>query len=245
MSKITLTQQGADVPNPSTNQQSVYAKGDERYVRNPTGAPKQLTNPQDVTPAEAAAGTEVANRTFSPADIKTAIDALAPGASNLSSFTIQADCFEHPNNADWKVNAAAPLGADSNNNSLTVRRFDDTTEEGVGFLLAIPTGRTQMKVCVISRAETAPGGAKNVAFKLYAREIPDNAAVAVWDAGTTWADMAMPANEFFQVDIETKTLAALGYTAGKLHQFQLTRVDATVDDLVGDWALLQISVEFI
>ena len=52
-------------------------------------------------------------------------------------FSVQ---LENPNSADWAVNALAKAAADSNNAGLTIRAFDDTTEEGVGFQILTALG---------------------------------------------------------------------------------------------------------
>jgi hypothetical protein len=160
-------------------------------------------------------------------------------------FQFFADHLDNPNNADWTVNALAPAEADSNNNGLTVRRFDDTTEEGVGFELRVPTGVTNIVIDLVSRAETAPPAVRTVGPKLYNRGIPDNAAVEAWSAGLALTDIDIPTNEFFQYDSQTITLASLGITAGELTQFELTRVAPGAGvNLVGDWALKLIQVRF-
>jgi len=165
----------------------------------------------------------------------------ASGAG-LKSYTYFADQFDNPNNADWAVNALAAASADSNNNALIVRRFDDTTEEGIGFMLEVPTGATNIVFDFKSRAETAPGSAKTVKTKLYAREMPDDAAVEAWSAGTSLADLSMPANENFQYDSESIALSTLGLVAGRAAQFELTRLGTGT--LVGDWSLLGLTVSF-
>lgn len=161
-------------------------------------------------------------------------------------FQFNADQLDNPNNADWAVNALAPAAADSNNNGLTVRLFDDTTEEGVGFSLRVPPGATNLKIAPKGRPETGPPAARTVGLKLYQRGIPDDAAPEAWSAGTVLTDIDIPTTtEFFQYDAQTITLASLGITAGELTQFELTRVDpAGGTELVGDWDLLQLEVGF-
>lgn len=167
------------------------------------------------------------------------------GGSGIPEFQFFADQLDNPNNADWVVNALAPADADSNNNGLTVRLFDDTTEEGVGFEVRIPTGVTNIILDFVSRAETAPPAVRTVGPKLYNRGLPDNAAVEAWSAGLALTDIDIPVNEFFQVDSQTITLASLGLTVGEVTQFELTRVTPGAGvNLVGDWALKLIHVRF-
>ena len=163
-----------------------------------------------------------------------------------------ADQLDFPVNSNWIVNALAPAAADSLNAALIVRRFDDTVEEGAGFALPIPTGATSVKIGFISRGQTAPAAARTVGVKLYYRQIPDAAAVS-----TTWAgandgsrvltDIDIPATTDFQYDSQTMTLASFSpaLVAGKTYQFELTRINPTAGtELVGDWDLLELSVEF-
>jgi hypothetical protein len=168
----------------------------------------------------------------------------APAAS-LPSYVFQADQLLTPNNADWAVNTFAPLSADTNNNALLNRAFDDTTEEGVGCVINVPSGVTNLIPKSKSRAETAPAGARTVGLKLYVRTIPDNGAVSSWSSGYVMSDIDIPANEYWQYDEETILLSALGLSAGDTVQLQLTRVNpAAGTELVGDWNLLELGVEF-
>ena len=109
-------------------------------------------------------------------------------------YNYDADQLLSPNNADWAVNALAPLSADSNNAALLARLFDDTTEEGVGFVVMVPSAVTDMEVKIKSRAETAPAGVRTVGLKLSNRGIPDNGAVQSWTAGTVMTDVSIPTN---------------------------------------------------
>ena len=167
-----------------------------------------------------------------------------PGTSG--SLLFYGDQLEDTDNADWAVNATALEVADSANAALIVRRFDDTTEEGVGFSIAPPAGTTSLKFTFVARAQTAPGAARTVGLKLYNRGIPDNAAVESWNAGTILADIDIPTNAFFQYDTETITLSTLGMTVGEDTQLQLTRIDPVAGtELTGDWNLRALQVEFV
>jgi len=153
--------------------------------------------------------------------------------------------FDDPNNADWPVNALAALAADSNHAAFAVRLFDDTSEEGVGFSVRVPPETREIRLTLVSRAETAPGAAVGVQPTLYARAIPDGAAIGAWNA-RAMAPIAIPASELWQYDTETVPLNETFLTPGDYAQFELTRSPADPDDdLVGDWALLFCLVEFI
>ena len=59
-------------------------------------------------------------------------------------------------------------------------------------------------------------------------------------------NLSMPTNELFQYDEEQISLATLSLTAGDVAQFELTRDAGNVnDDLVSDWALLQVEIEWV
>lgn len=154
-----------------------------------------------------------------------------------------ADSLLSPNNANWAVNALATLAADSLNNSLSVRQFDDTTEEGTGFSLVIPPNASNIIISFISRAQTAPGAATTVLPRLYMREIIDNTTVGAWSAAFAMTALDIPTNTRFQYDTQIIPLSTLSLTAGRLVQFELTRNPA--DGLTGDWNLVEIKVDFV
>lgn len=170
---------------------------------------------------------------------------LPASGTVFPEYFIPAVFFEHPNNSDWAVNALANVAVDSNNNGFRIRPFDDTTEEGVGFSIPIPSGATNIIFDIKSRAETAPGSAQTIAMNLYNREIPNNSAPESWSSAFQMTDIDIPTNENFQYDSETIALSTLSITAGNYVQFELTRDTADAGDtLTGDWNLLFIVVRF-
>ena len=167
------------------------------------------------------------------------------GGGGVTAQIFKACQFDNPSNSDWAVNALAPAAADSNNNALTVRRFDDTTQEGIGFLLDVPSSASNVTFNFRSRAETANIATRVAKVGLFEREIPDNGTITAWSSIIDLVDISIPSNENFQYDSITKSLATLGLTAGSTHQFELVRyANHTSDTLAGDWSLLQMSVEF-
>jgi hypothetical protein len=167
------------------------------------------------------------------------------GTTTFPSFQIYADQFDSPTNVDWAVNSVAPSSSDTNNNGLNVRRFRDSTDDGVGFTIRIPSGATDVIFTFQSRAEATPGGTVAVALNIYEREIPDNAAPTAWSSAIQLTDISLPANEFFQTDSQTISLAALGLAVDQTHQLELVRDTADINDtLVDDWSLLLLGVDF-
>jgi hypothetical protein len=162
--------------------------------------------------------------------------------TTIPRYLFFADQVLTPNNADWAVNAAAGMSADSLNNALLNRQFDDTTEEGIGVFIEIPAGAVNMTFYFRSRAQTAPGAATTVLPRLYRRQIVDNTVVGAWSALFAFAQIDIPTNTRYQYDSETVALATLGLAAGNVVQLELTRNPA--DGLVGDWNLLEMRIYF-
>jgi len=163
-----------------------------------------------------------------------------PGSFPQYSFF--GDTFISPNNADWTIGQLAVCSADSLNNSLSIRAFNDATEQGAGFYINTPAGATNLIITTIGRAETAPGVAKTILPRLYTREVIHNTAIGAWSAAIAMAAIAIPTNTRFQVDTQTISLAALSLTAGRFAEIEITRNPA--DTLVGNWNLLSIKIEF-
>ena len=169
----------------------------------------------------------------------------ATGPASPANF--YADQFDNPITSDWAVNVLAPASADNTNSGLIVRLFDDTTEEGIGFSLLIPSTATSIVIAPISKATTPAAGIRTIGLKLYARRMPDNAAVSAW-ANKVMSDISVPAtNAYFQYDTETIALTAFSTAliAGNYYQFELTRVNPLAGtELIGDWNLYALTVSF-
>ena len=166
-----------------------------------------------------------------------------PGGSN--SIYYVASSLDSPNNTNWAINGLAPIYADPVNNALTIRAFDDTLEEGVGFTLYVPPSLTNMTFTYTARAATAPAGAVGAVFRLYSRLITINGSVGSWSSAYALATLSLPTNANFQTFTVTVPLSTLGITAGTTNQFEMTRYGAsTSDTLVGDFDLLSLLVTF-
>lgn len=172
------------------------------------------------------------------------IGSVGAGGTTFPEFQFTPHILENPNNADWAVNALAPAQADNINAGLTVRRFDDTTEEGVGFTLEVPAGATNIVFGFTSRAVSPQPTLNTIGVNVYNRGLPDDGAVQAWSAGDQLTDLDLPNSTNFVKDSESVTLASLGVTAGEVTQFEITRVAPAGDDQVGDWAVLQVRISF-
>ncbi len=165
--------------------------------------------------------------------------------SAFPKYLLPADYTDSPNNANWAVNALAPIEADEDNVALKVAAYVHTSETGRGLDCIVPSGATNIIIAVKGRAKTAPATAKQVVLKVYSRGIPDNAAVEAWSAGYTLTAIDIPANEYYQYDSQTIALATLGLTAGRRYQLELTRTPAAeADTLDATWYMDSLEVSF-
>lgn len=168
-------------------------------------------------------------------------------AGALGNHQFFADQLTTPSNADWVVNAKASLIADPSNAAFNVRMFDSVAEEGVGYLLKVPSTASQMTLDYCARARSTPGGAGQIAkWNLYFRAIPDGAAVGAWSAAVQLVSTIFGADQFFQVIEDEKDLATWGLTAGVIYQFEFTRDALDGGDTLNgiDAALKLIQVRF-
>ncbi len=174
------------------------------------------------------------------------MDANVTFPEQFTEYHWGATDFSNPNNTDWEISNLAPAVVDSNDNALTVRAFDDTTQEAVGFQFKLPDNATELTIQWVSRAETAPGAAAVAKPELFFHDIPDNAAVP----GNPWSSFSMndtdiPTNEFFQYDSQTITFSTLSLTAGEYVQMIFARDPAHAnDDLTGDWDVFSVNITF-
>ncbi len=177
--------------------------------------------------------------------VQAAIDeAIADAFAEMAKFQFGPLLLENPVNSDWFVNALAPAAVDSIDPALTVRLFDDTIQEGVGWQLVIPDQATSMTIAFISRAEIAPAGTRQVGLRLVQRGVTNNTGIGAWDPLPALTDIDLPNNNLFQYDSQTFTMATVNATPGELTQFELVRIPPVGTNLTGDWALAHLSVAF-
>lgn len=164
-----------------------------------------------------------------------------------SRFSYFANSLDTPNNADWAVNAIAPVTTDPSFASLNVRSFSNTVQQGVGFVCSIPPGATTATFKFRGRAQVAQATAQVVQPRIYHRVLPPNAAVGAWSAPQELANISVPNNANFQYAQQTIQLSTLGLTADRLYQFELTRRVAGVTggtNLATPFLLAEVTVEF-
>lgn len=179
----------------------------------------------------------------------TSVTSTGGGTAQISvgsRFSYFASSLDTPNNSDWVVNAISPVTTDPSFASLTVRSFSNTVEQGVGFTVSIPPGATALTLKIRGRAQAAQGTAQVVQPRLYHRLLPNNAAVGAWSVAQELPNISVPANAFFQYYQQTIPLAALGLTADRLYQFELTRrvVGVTGTNLATNFLVAEITAEF-
>ncbi len=148
-----------------------------------------------------------------------------------------------PNTANWGVNGFASIAADTANSALRVRRFDDSTAEGVGFILDVPPGADNIVIRLTHRRQSG-ATSQAVVVDLWRRLIPNNAAIGAWTQ-TNLSTVTMNTNTNWQQNTFTLPISTFSLTGGNIYQFELTRNGAAVGDtLVGDWVLLYMEVDF-
>lgn len=166
-----------------------------------------------------------------------------PGGTTTLMYP--AATFDNPNNSNWVINALAPVTVDSTDNSLSVRAFDDTVEEGVGMTVYVPPTASTLTFNLTHRCATAPATSRTVQLSLYAKRVNINAAVGAWSARLTVGNIATSTNAFYQTLQVSLDLATLGIVPGNTYQFELTRNSpSATDNLVGDFLLLNTLLSF-
>jgi hypothetical protein len=165
--------------------------------------------------------------------------------------------FENPVNSDWNVPTLAPASADTIRASLSIRRFDDTLEEGVGFYMTVPSGAANMGFLIKARAQAAPTQTRLVGNRISYRAVPDGVGPS-----TTWGsyqlvNMTMPSGITSFV-YKPRQIVSLnpsqgftpGVSPGVLYEWELSRNSPTnftgagATNLAGDWTLAELIIEF-
>ena len=174
----------------------------------------------------------------------TNVTTVAVTPSIIRTLSYYATSLDSPNNADWTINALAPTVADPTNGGINVRQFSNTTEQGVGLTLTIPTGATNIIFTYRGRSASATAG--TLQMRLYNRVLASAtpAAVGTWSAATNLTSVSSPANVFYQTFTQTSTLASLSLTAGNLYQFEFTRNVGVAGNLAFNWLMVELAISF-
>jgi len=189
---------------------------------------RQAGDPQDTLPGD-----------WVLASIQTRFDR----GGNVDAEFVAAS-FQNPVNTDWVVDDPAVPESDPANAALSVRAFDDTQEEGVGWVQRIPTIANNVTYRIVGRAQTSPASTQGVAFNLYAREVPIGSPAGAWSSPIDLGLLSCDSANYEQLEVNLN-LQAQGLTPGRLYVFELTRDAPRVgDDLAGDFLLLTLQVEF-
>jgi len=183
---------------------------------------------------------------------KTIVGGGGVAAMMFPTFLLYANDWNNPNNADWIVNALAPIEVDPTNNAIDIRAFPQGTEKGIGREIRIPAGATNMVLTPFSSAKVGEAGVRTVGNKLYFRKIPEGSAISgTWAGGDDGSkvlnDQSFPATTAFRNrdNPTTLVLATEGIIAGQLYQFEYTRIaPAAGTELGDDWYLEELEVEF-
>lgn len=163
-------------------------------------------------------------------------------------FTFFANSLDNPNNADWAINALAPVVTDPTYTSISQRQFSNTIEQGVGFFVSIPTGCTQATFRLRGRGQTAVAGTSVAQFRIRSRRIANGSAPAAWSAPTELTNISVTNTIAFQYFTQTVLFSAFStaLVADNMYLFELTRrvTGVTGTNLAANFFLTELTVEF-
>ena len=184
--------------------------------------------------------TSVAGRTGDIVLSASDISGLPP----LRTLGYSATSLDSPNNTDWVVNALAPTATDTLNPAIATRRFSNTTEQGVGGFIQVPSGATNITIAYRGRTQTAPASAANLQMRMYLRNIPNNAAVGSWSSANNLTTVVVPTNAFFQSYSYTASIASLSLVTGNSYMFEFTRNVGVAGNLAYNWLMSELTFSF-
>lgn len=159
-----------------------------------------------------------------------------------SRYVLLPSDFDLPNSADWAVNAAASVQADSVNTAEEVLQFTEAAEMGAGRAIWVPPEASYATIRATHRPETSPGGSpSSVQVSWYNRPF-GGSWTSAYDL-TPWT-LAASSTALQTAAPETLPLAALGLTAGAFNRFEITRQPSDTDDPFGGvWNLRSFILE--
>lgn len=166
------------------------------------------------------------------------------GGSAFPVYSFFSTNSDSPNNSDWAVNAVATVEPDALNPGIYPAAFDDTTQEGRGYNITIPTDATNIILSFVHRSKALPGAQRGVVLKMYHRAFGTGIAMPSWTS-TVLTTLVIPTNQYYKTSTQTIALSTLSLAAGDSVQIELTRLGSDGnDDMVGDWYLHLFKVEF-
>lgn len=238
----------------STNNVRITVVGNTKTLRVVAVANGQAINVGQYTPSSVITslnGVQVsaAATTLNFAGQSINVTDAGSGTTNIvlgSRLSYTANSLDSVNNSDFAINALAPVTTDPLYNSLNVRAFSNTIEQGVGFVCSIPPGATQVTFKFKGRPATAPAVTSVVQPRIYYRLIPNGNAVGTWSSANELANISIPINAYFQYAQQTVSLASLGLVNNSLYQFELTRriTGVTGTNLAYNFLLVEVTLEF-
>jgi hypothetical protein len=171
------------------------------------------------------------------------MDYLSNVAAARKVYHFLGDMFLTTNTSDWPVTAPAGIQTDTGNASIVVGSFDDTTSEGVGMEIFVPSGATEIMFVVEYRPVTAPGTSATVDWRWHFRRIPDNAAIGSWTTVDMNSDTVLATSGTnYRYSYKSFSLATVGITANSAYQIEYGRYPAGSDTLTGDVLVRSIRV---
>lgn len=148
---------------------------------------------------------------------------------------------------NYPISNPAPLEKDTGTNGTIYRQlFDDSTEEFVEFIIQIPTdidASGTVTFEVYGYPVTWVTG-KNIKLKLYHSAKADNES---WDAAYSTkesGDLVLNTSGQDYIDLLSfsETVVNLGWTAGDQVRIKLSRIDASANDLAGDFGITHFRI---
>jgi hypothetical protein len=129
------------------------------------------------------------------------------------------------------------------NGDLYIHRFDDTTEEIIQSQFKLPEGIQGTATFYVDGLSATAAASKNVRFRFYHSA---KTAGEAWDASYATlnsGDMALNSTtgEYDQLSF-TESVTNLGWSAMDNVRIRLSRVDASANDLSGDYKLVHFRI---
>lgn len=163
----------------------------------------------------------------------------------IKSYEFTVDEFKITNNNNWPVSAPALIEKDESDKTMFLAKFDDTTEEGVGFNIRTPNTFEEIQFIINYKAQTDNITSKPVSFNLYIKELPNSDMPTEWQQIPLGSSVIAPGNNNWQVFNKKFNKSFLGIAENKKLLCQMTRNAGSEDDaLVGDLVINSLEINF-